>query len=63
MATREVEYALRTLGNQRQIADAFEVTPMSVSLWMSGKFPASRVLQLYHLCEGRFDIEDLLASP
>ena len=62
MTTAVVKEALRTLGNQRQIADIFEVTPMAVSLWFSDKFPPSRVLELYNHCDKRYDLEELLSG-
>lgn len=62
MTTKIQAEALRTIGNQRKIAEAFDVTPMAVSLWLSDKFPPSRVLELYHLCDKRYDIEELLAK-
>jgi len=60
MTTEIQKEALRSIGAPRDIAKAFDVTPMAVSLWLSNKFPPSRVLELYHLCDKRYDIEELL---
>jgi predicted transcriptional regulator len=62
MTTEVVKEALGTLGSQKQIAAAFGVTPMAVSLWLSDKFPPSRVLELYNLCGARYDLKELLAK-
>jgi hypothetical protein len=52
------DQAIKHFGTQRAVADACDVTPAAVSLWVSwGKIPAARQYQLHVMSGGKLPIE------
>lgn len=49
--TPELKRQICTLKNQTEIAIALGTTPQTVSLWLSGKVPANRVIPLCKVLE------------
>ena len=47
-----IEKIKQVLGSQAALADALEVSRMTVTKWR-GRIPAERVLQIYHATEGQ----------